>query len=276
MSENKKYYWLKLKETFFQDEDIKLILSQKDGSRYVIFWMKLLLKSVGKDVPGLLRYKETMPYTPDMLASITDTNASVVQAALNLFIKLGMLEIKEDGTIWIEEANKLVGSESKSADRVRKFRKNKQLKALQCNDDVTNETHNVTSDVTNETHNVTQRLEYRVKSKELDKEKEIYKEKVKPKTNDPPKKCYSEFHNVFLTEVEYQKLKNKYGEDETGNLVDRLGEYIASKGKKYHSHYATILSWERREKHGGNQSNHFNCTGGIKPPKGKYADIKTY
>lgn len=68
-------------------------------------------------------------------------------------------------------------------------------------------------------------------------EKEIYKEKeVKNK--------YGEFNNVLLTKEEYHKL-------EQANLlpyIEKLSSYIASKGKKYKSHYATILTWSRGDK----------------------------
>ena len=65
-------------------------------------------------------------------------------------------------------------------------------------------------------------------------EKEIYKEK----------KSYGEFQNVLLTKEEYRKL-------EKSNLlpyIEKLSSYIASKGKRYKSHYATILTWSRKDK----------------------------
>ena len=51
---------------------------------------------------------------------------------------------------------------------------------------------------------------------------------------------------VFLTKGEYNKLVRKYGEDNAGDLIHRLNNYIGSKGKdKYASHYYTLLSWAR-------------------------------
>lgn len=75
-----------------------------------------------------------------------------------------------------------------------------------------------------------------------DIEKEIYKEK--------DKKSYGEFNNVLLTDEEYHKL-------EESNLlpyIEKLSSYIASKGKKYKSHYATILTWNRTDKKDTNGS----------------------
>ena len=62
---------------------------------------------------------------------------------------------------------------------------------------------------------------------------------------DKTKKHFGEFNNVLLTETEYQKLKEKLG-DLADKLIEDLSLYIASKGKKYKSHYATILSWSRK------------------------------
>ena len=71
----------------------------------------------------------------------------------------------------------------------------------------------------------------------------IYKEEVKE-----GKKIYGSFNNVLLTEKEYQKLTERFGEAVCKEKIEVLSEGIASKGYKYTSHYATILSWDRLEK----------------------------
>ena len=60
------------------------------------------------------------------------------------------------------------------------------------------------------------------------------------------KKQYGEFHNVLLTDDEVIKLKEKFNSS-FQEKIERLSEYIESKGKKYSSHYATILAWARRD-----------------------------
>ncbi len=60
------------------------------------------------------------------------------------------------------------------------------------------------------------------------------------------KEKFGEFENVFLSADEFQKLKSKLGA-ETGSYIERLSSYIASSGKKYKSHYATILSWTQKD-----------------------------
>ena len=60
------------------------------------------------------------------------------------------------------------------------------------------------------------------------------------------KEKFGEFENVLLSADELQKLKSKFG-DETENYIERLSSYIASSGKRYKSHYATILSWSQKD-----------------------------
>lgn len=61
------------------------------------------------------------------------------------------------------------------------------------------------------------------------------------------KEKYGQFDNVFLEVVEYQKLVDEYGEGPTNALIEELSNYIASTGKRYKSHYATLLNWARRK-----------------------------
>lgn len=62
------------------------------------------------------------------------------------------------------------------------------------------------------------------------------------------KKCVcGEFKNVRLKEEELQKLNEKFGEDNSQLLIEELSGYIASSGKKYKSHYATLLNWGKRK-----------------------------
>ena len=60
-----------------------------------------------------------------------------------------------------------------------------------------------------------------------------------------PKKLYLEF--VKLTDDEYKKLVDKFGEQDTKNKIQKLDDYIGSKGTKYVSHYRTILNWSKKD-----------------------------
>lgn len=71
--------------------------------------------------------------------------------------------------------------------------------------------------------------------------------KVKESKKEKYKKKYGELKNVELADEEYEKLAQGYGAAEADKYIDRLSLYIASKGDKYKSHYATILAWLRKD-----------------------------
>lgn len=73
------------------------------------------------------------------------------------------------------------------------------------------------------------------------------KDRLDKETVASDKLIYGEFKNVKLKEDEYNKLKENIGENKTKQLIEELSGYIASKGKKYSNHYATILNWNRRK-----------------------------
>ncbi|HDY68175.1 MAG TPA: hypothetical protein ENH85_10320 [Candidatus Scalindua sp.] len=119
---NQRYYWLKLKDDFFNSDEIKLLLSMENGSEYVIFWQKILLKAITCKEVGLLEYKPNLPYTDKMFATIFDTNIDIVRGAIKAFIDLSMVTPVENGCLWIEKAAELTASETKGAIRKRKQR----------------------------------------------------------------------------------------------------------------------------------------------------------
>ena len=135
MSQNKKYYWLKLKDDFFERDEIKIIESQKNGKDYINFYFKLLLKSLKTD--GTLRFRDAIPYNIEMLSTITNCNIDTVNTAIKTFIGLGLMETWEDGTFFMLEVQNMVGSETSGAERVRKHRA-KNTKTLHCNTNVIN------------------------------------------------------------------------------------------------------------------------------------------
>ena len=122
---DKKYYWLKLKRDFFKRHDIKIIESRPNGEKYVLFYMKLLVESI--DHEGKLRFNDTIPYNDEMLATITNTDIDVVRTAVKLFNQLGMMDILEDGTIFMQEIQKMVGHETYWAVKKREERERKSL-----------------------------------------------------------------------------------------------------------------------------------------------------
>ena len=72
---------------------------------------------------------------------------------------------------------------------------------------------------------------------------ESFEEPKKP--SKPVKHKYGEYKNVLLTDEELDKLKEEYPDWE--ERIERLSSYVASTGKSYKSHYATIRNWARKD-----------------------------
>ena len=68
---------------------------------------------------------------------------------------------------------------------------------------------------------------------------------TEPKTKKPVKHKYGEYKNVLLSDEELEKLSTEYYDYE--ERIERLSSYVASTGKKYKSHYATIRNWARKD-----------------------------
>jgi len=144
MSKNKRYYWLKLKEDFFEDDTIQWIEEQENGKEYVIFYLKLALKSL-QDDGKLIRYvgEGLIPYDTKALARLTNTNVDTVNTAMEAFLSIGLVERLETGELYMKQINEMIGSETDVARRVRKHRarqnalEQKGSEMLQSNADVT-------------------------------------------------------------------------------------------------------------------------------------------
>ena len=164
MAEGKKFYWLKLRRDFFKRHDIRIIEAMPNGKDYVLFYLKLLLESI--DHEGTLRFSDTIPYDEQMLSVITNTNVDIVRSAMKLFLELNLIEVFDDLTIYMGEVEKMIGSESESAGRMRRLRQKQQ--ASLCDGDVRNCDTEIEKDTDLDTD-----LDSETK-KEKDKENSIY------------------------------------------------------------------------------------------------------
>ena len=120
MSDNKKYYYLKLKENFFDSEEMIILQSMQDGYIYSDILMKLYLRSLKNE--GKLMFKDVIPYTPDVLATVVRHQVGTVEKALDLFRKLGLVEVLDNGAIYMMDIQNFIGESSTEADRKRKYR----------------------------------------------------------------------------------------------------------------------------------------------------------
>ena len=224
MSDNRKYYYLKLKENYFDDDSIVLLESMQDGVLYSNILLKLYLKSLKHG--GRLQLDENIPYTAQMIATITRQQIGTVERALQIFLKLGLVEVLDSGTFYMSNIELLIGQSSTEAERKRAARlQNKALSAPR-----TNGGH--LSDIRPPEIEI-----------ELEKEIEIKREieKGRPETGRSAR-TYGRYQNVFLTDEELADLQASFP-TVWGQYIEKLSEYMASTGKRYQSHAATIRRW---------------------------------
>lgn len=120
MAENKKYYYMRLKENFFDSDEMLVLESLQDGYLYSNILLKLYLRSLRSN--GKLMFKDTIPYSAQMIASITKHQIGTVERALKLFQEMGLIEILETGAIYMLDIQNYIGQASTEADRKREYR----------------------------------------------------------------------------------------------------------------------------------------------------------
>lgn len=132
----RKYYWIKLKKDFMNSDAVDFLMSQKNGAEYVVLYQMLCLMTVKTNGKLERQLNEVIiPYDAEKIQRDTKYfNIDTVRNALQLYIHLGLIYKDDNGCLSIADYENLVGSESGSAERVRRFRNSK---ALHCNDDVT-------------------------------------------------------------------------------------------------------------------------------------------
>ena len=235
----KKYYWLKLKADWFSDKRIKKLRSIAGGDTYTIIYLKMMLLSLKDE--GKLYFEGVEDDFASEIALALDEGPENVKLTLTFLEQHGLIEICDDDKYeyQLTEVPKSIGSETASTIRSRECReRQKQLaleqKALQCN---TNATGGNTSQ--------------QFCSVEREKEIEIERDKETEKEGEGEKEIpahapYGKFRNVLLSDTELDGLKAELP-DRWGYYIDRLSVHIASSGKQYHNHAATIYKWAQED-----------------------------
>lgn len=166
----KKFYWLKLKEDFFRQKEIKKLRKIAGGDTYTIIYLKMQLLSLRNE--GILYYEETEETFEEQLSLEIDEDIDNVKVTLAFLFNNNLIEEISDNEFVLSKASECIGKEGSSAKRMRKLRENqvnKQIKGqttLQCDTVVTDGDKNVTTEREKE-------IERREKRKEIDIEKEI-------------------------------------------------------------------------------------------------------
>ena len=227
MADNRKYYYLKLKESYFDDDAIVLLESMQDGVIYSNILLKLYLKSLKNG--GKLQLDENIPYTAQMIATITRQQVGTVERALKIFMKLGLVEPLPSGALYMSNIELLIGQSSTEGERKRRARmKISEQKRL------SGQVSEAKADICPPEIEIKKEIDI-----EIEKEREL-------ETGHPAPAAYGRYHNVILSDTELDGLKTELpGKWEY--YIDRLSCHIASSGRKYKSHAATIFKWAQED-----------------------------
>lgn len=141
MADNKKYYYIRLKESFFDSDEIKMLESiPNDGYKFSNILLKMYLKSLKYD--GRLMFKDGIPFSAEMLSVVTGHSLGDIHQAIKLFKKFGLIEVFDSGEIYMLDIQTMIGKSSTEADRIKAYRKkieNKKVSNVQMYDERTPE-----------------------------------------------------------------------------------------------------------------------------------------
>ena len=221
--QQKRYYWLKLQDGFFNSKRIKKLRKLAGGDTYTIIYLKMQLLAMKTD--GILRWTGLEDDFASELALDLDEEPENVAVTLQYLLSCGLAETDDNVAFFLPWAVENVGSEGSSTKRVREYR---ERKALQCNADATpmKQIGNVEKEI----------------DTEIDKDVEIERDVVA----DKPRK--QKFSPPTLEEVEaYVKERNSPIDAKEFFAFYNAGDWYDSKGNKVKNWKQKLLTWERHE-----------------------------
>jgi predicted phage replisome organizer len=215
----KRYYWLKFKDDFFDSKRIKKLRKMAGGDTYVIIYLKMQLKALRTD--GVLEYTGIEPDFVDELALDLDEAPDDVRMTLAYLMTYGLCECSDNIHYFLPYVVENTGSETASTQRVRDYRERQ--KALQCNADVTQVKRICNAEKEIE-------IEKREKSKSI--------RTFVPPTLEEVKAYASENHLNVDAERFYRYFTTPNDKGET---------WVDSKGNKVKNWKQKMLTWDRAD-----------------------------
>lgn len=224
--------WIKIAVDMFDNRKIKQIGSMPEGDSLLLMWVQLLCLAGNVNDGGFIYLTKEIPYTDEMLATQFNKPISTVRLALKTFEQFGMIEIINN-MIFLSSWEKYQSTDRlatiREKDRERKRRKREAEKLLPQN---STEIPRTSMDVP--------RID-------IEGDIDIDKDKNKSISKKSPRHKHGEYQNVLLSDDDLEKLKAEFPAD-WDQRIQRLSEYMASSGKSYKNHLATIRNWARRDK----------------------------
>lgn len=224
---NKRYFWIQLAQDFFKSKEMKLLRKIAGGDTHTIIYLKMMLISL--EDGGHIYYDGLADNLAEEIALVIDENVEDIKITLIFLESKGLLTRKNDRDYFLEQVPEMVGSETATARRVRKFRENKQV--LHCNTDETKCNGDIDID------------------KEIDIEIEKDIDKDKNKNKNPVELIVEEYQSRIapLDGTQFEILKEFITLDgmEAKVVLKAIG-FAADNGKRNFSYIKAILTnWKK-------------------------------
>ena len=231
--------WIKLNVDMFDDEKIKIIQAMPDGDAILVIWLKLITLAGKTNDGGYIYISDNIPYTDEMLSIIMNKPIMTIKLAMDTFLNLRMIENDTKGIYLVNfEKHQSLSrmQELKEYNRIAQKKSREKRKALLTAKDVSMTVNDMSM-----TSQCCQETDIDI-DKDIDKDIENIIETPKKETRHK----YGAYNNVLLTDTDLEKLKTEFPDYQ--ERIERLSEYIASTGKSYKNHLATIRSWAKKDK----------------------------
>ena len=128
MATGKRYYWIKLKESFMTSDTVDYLMSQPNGANYVVLYQMLCLKTINTEGKLSRQIGEILiPYDIEKIQRDCKWfSVDTIRVALNLYRSFGLIYEDQNGTLVLTDHNNLVGSETDYAAQKKLQRQNQQ------------------------------------------------------------------------------------------------------------------------------------------------------
>ena len=226
MAENRRFYYLKLKENFYNSETMVVLESMPDGLLYSNLLLKMYLMSLKSG--GILMLNDHLPHTVQTIATFTRHQIGTVERAIKIFMEFGLVEVLTDGAFYMADIQLLIGRSSTEGERKKRERTRLQRQKLLPSGKV---------DICPPIDPVDKCppiLEIR--------DKEYRDKSLENREGVCARAVYGRYQNVFLSNTELSELQADFP-TVWQEYIERLSEYMASTGRTYKSHAATIRRW---------------------------------
>lgn len=277
--------WIKITTDMFDNKKIKHIRKLPEGDRIILIWVMLLSMAGKCNAGGKIYLTEDIPYTPRMLADELEMGEPTINMALEIFSQLKMIIFDGENleiANWSEYQNVEGMEKVREQGRIRQQNyRERNRKALPCNDNVTNVTKNE-SNVTSRYDDVTVTEQNKKENKSIDKDidrdigylnnlcgggslidtvdysnttgqpspeaqvpppPDTQKVEKAKGRDKPAMRAYGQYRNVLLSGEDIAWLRKKYSDQDIQDGITYTDAYVHMKGNKQSDYRLALDKW---------------------------------